>query len=192
MAPTTAQQEQEMERQVKALERQYLAGLVRVGLAGSLTPQALLFGTLRTLVPSLRSDEERNAAREMEEIRTAMLRWRETWRPWAVAGQRDNGTAYSVELWSSFGRELGERIQRVTGEAWDASVFAASARVAADTTQTVKTVVRQVEGLGQVLADALPSAPELKRWGRVAKVGAAVGGTVLVLGAVGYAVRAFR
>ncbi|MFE8599832.1 hypothetical protein [Archangium violaceum] len=61
-------------------------------------------------------------------------KWASTYRTWAVNGRRDDGTAYDVQRFLDFGRkDVADAVERIAGEAYDRSLFAAVKAAASET-----------------------------------------------------------
>jgi hypothetical protein len=82
---------------------------------------------------------------EAASIRKAFLdvgvlleRWASSYRTWALNGRRDDGTAYDVQRFLDFGRkDVADAVERISGEAYDRSLFAAVKYAASETAQQV-------------------------------------------------------
>lgn len=83
---------------------------------------------------------------EATQVRSAFLSlgplietWATTYRTWAVAGQRDDGTAYDANRFLQYGQgDLADAVQKISGEAYDRSLFAALAATVKQTADDLK------------------------------------------------------
>lgn len=188
-----------MEAVIQAIQEQYIAGAIKVGVAAIASPSALLVGPLLGLLPFFHSAESRRAVAQLEALQPRIERWRTVLFQRAVKGEREDGTPYSVDLFHMEGRDIAQVIQEATGEAFEGTLFRRVVTVAEDTGATVRDTVQTVEKVaGKVgdfvskLPEALPDEEEVSRalfWLKVG--GGALGVGALAVG-VGYVVRAFR
>jgi hypothetical protein len=82
---------------------------------------------------------------EAASIRKAFLdvgvlleKWASSYRTWALSGRRDDGTAYDVQRFLDFGRkDVADAVERISGEAYDRSLFAAVKYAASETARQV-------------------------------------------------------
>ncbi|QRN92836.1 hypothetical protein JRI60_26875 [Archangium violaceum] len=111
MAAATAQQSQQIDAAVAELRRQYRAGLARVEAnAGGFFP----------------SSEQQAIRKSYLDMGVLLEQWASTYRRWALAGRRDDGSEYTVERFLDFGRnDLADAVQKISAEAYDRSLFAA-------------------------------------------------------------------
>jgi hypothetical protein len=103
----------------------------------------------------------------------AIKKWRTTYRKWAEAGRRDDGTAYDWPRWVAFGKELLSGIKDYTGYSWQSSVVIGAAKAVKQTVVDIKTTV--AECTESPLKCALKKLP----WWALAG-GAVVGGVALL------------
>ncbi|OJT27318.1 hypothetical protein BO221_04860 [Archangium sp. Cb G35] len=72
------------------------------------------------------------------DVGVLLERWASTYRTWAVNGRRDDGTAYDVQRFLDFGRkDVADAVERIAGEAYDRSLFAAVKAAAVETATQV-------------------------------------------------------
>jgi hypothetical protein len=103
------------DKMVSAVESAYLSGGIKIGFSPTKI-SGLLGGPFASLLTLLTTDSsqataEANYRKLADNIKT----WRTTYRDWAEASRRDDGTAYSWSQWSQFGTELLTTIQQQTG-----------------------------------------------------------------------------
>jgi hypothetical protein len=104
------------QRIVDELERQYRAGLVRIGFATGESAYVLTVGALPP-TPWARVETLAVIA-NMHGLQPQIRRWADVYRRWASLGRRDDGSPYSWDRWDSHGRELAQAIQFHSGEAF--------------------------------------------------------------------------
>jgi hypothetical protein len=189
MPAATAAQKTAMATQVAELERQFAAGLVRQGLANAASVRGLVLGPILANIPLFQSEEAERTAKEMAGIQENLNTWRDKWKKWAERGTRDDGSLYPISMWSTFGQELGRRVESATGEAWNQSVFALASftveNTAAATKEVTDAVTSTVKRAAAAVGAVLPTGEDLDRAAFWLKVGTGV----VVVVALGYAVR---
>lgn len=94
---------------VKELRRQYADGMKAV----DILPPAKLF-------PSY---AEKAAYKNMQTLGGEIERWAGTWRKWAEAGARDDGSRFSWETWFMAGKHFADAIKAHSDASYDANFF---------------------------------------------------------------------
>ncbi|MFY0576952.1 hypothetical protein ACN28S_23865 [Cystobacter fuscus] len=188
MAAATPEEASRYREQVAELKRQYGLGLLRAGLAtlagsgGNIA--GLVYQALTTGVP---------AAQDMESARQQFVTLESRYLPWVLAGQRADGSAYNPELFVLAGRDIAQRIQQATGEAWDSSLFAALSNVPHDTATTAKEAAAAVsKAAHEALAPFVPDPEARDSFVFWLKVGVGATAVVAVAGALTKLVRSFE
>lgn len=120
---------------VREVRSTYAKGNAKAGIS---TASDRFFGGSST------SDAVRKA---MADLGLLIDKWASTYRRWAKAGKRDDGTAYSWTSWVDFGKkELLSAIAYQTNVAWDSSILnnaiEAAKTTAAQTAKAVETGIQ--------------------------------------------------
>jgi hypothetical protein len=119
MAAASAEQLREMDAAVRELRRQYARAKERV--------DANAGGWFA-------SEEEKSIRKAFQDMAPLLERWATEYLRWAAEGRRRDGTAYDVSGWLEFGRkDLADAIEKISGEAYDRSLFAAVKYTVAET-----------------------------------------------------------
>ena len=186
MAAATADERVTMTREVENRELQFLGGAVKQGLAKS-TQEARKYLTapITDQLSWFSTDSEERAAKLLDGVRPLLATWRDTWKKWAEAGKRSDGSPYSVKQWLEFGNNLRTQIQQATNQAGESGL-------AAYLDFTATNTVNQVKGAATWVGEQLPTVDQVKGALFWVKVGV---GVVLVAGALGgtaYVVRSFK
>ena len=180
MAPATEAQRAQMAVDVEDLRRQFLRGLARQGLSLAatqlVTPLFALF--------DMGTGTTRRNLEGMEQVRKDMGTWSTRWKEWALAGQREDGSAYSVERWQEVGRSIARDITFWTGETIGRSAFVL---VGQQYTDAATTLGEWKEALEASLPE-LPEPPDL----RLLKLAAGAAAAVLLMGTAGYLIRSVK
>jgi hypothetical protein len=186
MPPATLAQRAQMDRDVSEVEAQFRRGAAKQLGASLLNADTLLLMTSPlTAFIGVTTDSTRRVVEGMEAERQTLVTWRTRWRKWADAGQRDDGSTYTVAQWQAVGKSVASGVQFWTGEAVGRTAFAAVEQAAADTK-------KMVEAAAEAVQEYLPTPADWKGLGRGALY---VGAGLLVIGglaAFGYAVRSVR
>ncbi|ATB36285.1 hypothetical protein CYFUS_001699 [Cystobacter fuscus] len=125
MAAASAQEVAAMDAAIREVRAQYARGKVRV--------EANAGGFFA-------SEEERSIRAAYLNMGVLLEKWASTYRTWAVLGRREDGSEYAVQRFLDFGRvDLADAVERIVGEAYDRSLFAAVKHAAAKTAETVTT-----------------------------------------------------
>lgn len=117
MAAANAEQLREMDAAVREVRRQYVRAKERVDAnAGGWFASA----------------EEKSIRKAFDDLAPLLEKWATVYYQWAAAGKRTDGTDYDVQRWMDFGRkDLADAVERISGEAYDRSLFAAVKHAAA-------------------------------------------------------------
>jgi hypothetical protein len=111
MRPATAAEAAQVDAAVAELRRQYQAAGVRVAA-----------NTSGWFVPA----EAKQVAAAFRQVGEVLERWATVHRKAALAGRWEDGRGHTVEAFLEFGRkEIADAVQKVAGEAYDRSLFAA-------------------------------------------------------------------
>lgn len=103
---------------------------------------------------SLSSSSTDAAKAAMRELGPKIDTWATTYRRWAEAGKRDDGTKYTWSEWVKYGQQLLQTPKTHAGVAWDANIVNAAVTTAK---QTVVTVAQGVETVAKTAADIATS-----------------------------------
>lgn len=111
MAAASAEQLREMDGAVREVRRQYARAKERV--------DANTGGWFA-------NSEAQSIRKAFEDLSPLLEKWATVYYQWAVAGKRTDGTEYDVRRWMDFGKkDLADAVERISGEAYDRSLFAA-------------------------------------------------------------------
>lgn len=87
-------------------------------------------------------DPDPAVVKNLGTLQEQVEKWATTYRKWATAGLRDDGSAYSWDRWSKHGLELGEAAAYHAKEGWNSSSLKVLADTAGATLETVATATK--------------------------------------------------
>ncbi|MFN7132857.1 MAG: hypothetical protein ACK4N5_12315, partial [Myxococcales bacterium] len=107
---TTPEDRKRADAAVAELERAYKSGLVRIGFTPEAAALLLLLGPAAALAGTMlfKSSQQLSVEKAFRDMQPQLQKWKSTYRVWADAGKRDDGSVYTWERWSQVGRELGD------------------------------------------------------------------------------------
>lgn len=126
------------EQAIAEVERVYTAALVDgAGVNHDNALKATRQGPATISKPWFMSSEESAAFSNLLALWGNVDKWRTTYKAWATAARRDNGSAYSWEEWSRYGRELADAAAVHADTKVNAGVIAVVSKATAATAATV-------------------------------------------------------